>query len=218
MDPAPKLPKAMTVIVDDPESRSDVCASLRKMESVSLRVERLKLGDYLIGGNLLVERKTIADYCVSIKEGRLFRQASELAAAPIRSAIILEGTTPDLQNAGMHREAIQGAIIPLTIVFGLPLLRSRNPEETARLLLYAAGQLGQRNCFPLRRRCIRCGMKYKQQMFILEEIPGIGPFRAEKLLDQFGSIRSVFLAAEEDLKKVPGIGRKTAATIIRVVN
>ena len=41
----------------------------------------------------------------------------------------------------MRREALQGAIVSLTLVFGLPVLRSFGPEETARLMVDAARHL-----------------------------------------------------------------------------
>ena len=35
----------------------------------------------------------------------------------------------------MRREAIQGALITITIVLGIPLLRSKDARETARLIV-----------------------------------------------------------------------------------
>ena len=49
------------------------------------------------------------------------------------------------------RSALQGAIITVSLVFGIPLLRSSCPEETATLILYAADQLHRRAIKPPQR-------------------------------------------------------------------
>ncbi len=43
-------------------------------------------------------------------------------------------------TSGMRCEALQGALITLTVHFGNPLLRSRDPQETVRLMVYVARQ------------------------------------------------------------------------------
>ena len=41
----------------------------------------------------------------------------------------------------MTREAIQGALINVSLILGIPVLRSRDAEESARIMLYAGRQL-----------------------------------------------------------------------------
>ncbi len=83
-DSAPKgcaNPAAMIeILADDRERHGGVIDRLRGYEEVSLIVERLPLGDYLIDEVLLIERKTLPDLVASIKDGRLFGQAHRLAA------------------------------------------------------------------------------------------------------------------------------------------
>jgi len=55
---------------------------LRGHEKVSLVIERLPLGDYLIDEVLLIERKTLPDLAAPIKDGRLFGQAHRLTGWP----------------------------------------------------------------------------------------------------------------------------------------
>ena len=50
-------------------------------------------------------------------------------------ALILEGRGSDLIGSEMRREALQGAIVSLTLIFGIPVLRSFGPEETARAMI-----------------------------------------------------------------------------------
>ncbi len=87
------------------------------------------------------ERKTFHDLAASIKDGRLFSQTRRMACSQLESVLILEGTAADLSSSKMRREAIRGALISVSVIFGVPLLRSRSPEETARLIVYAARQI-----------------------------------------------------------------------------
>ncbi|MDP2883668.1 MAG: ERCC4 domain-containing protein [Ignavibacteria bacterium] len=199
--------------MDDRESECGIPEMLRKTASVSVSMQRLPLGDYLVDQKLLVERKTFKDFVSSIKDGRLFHQASRLASHPLRSAILLEGTTDDLRQIHMRRESIQGALIALTIVYGIPVLRSIDPEESSRLLLYAANQVRTRQLRPLPRQGKRPRGKTKLQLHILQGLPGVGPDRAAHLLETFGSIEAVVTAQAEHLAEVPNIGIQTARVI-----
>ncbi len=132
--------QSFSVVADDRESAGAVLAALRRRAGVQVRVERLPVGDYRVDEALLFERKTLLDLVASIKDGRLFTQGLRLANAPLRAALILEGRSQDLAESQMRREAIQGALVALTLFLGLPLLRSMDPEETASLILFAARQ------------------------------------------------------------------------------
>jgi len=98
------------------------------MEAISVTVKRLTCGDYEVGERLLFERKTLADFAVSVKDGRIFRQGCRLAQSPRRGIIILEGTGNDIASSGMRREALQGALITLTVFLGIPA--APLPEST----------------------------------------------------------------------------------------
>ena len=130
----------IAIVADDRERDGGVVGLLRHRDDVCQTIERLPLGDYRIDDALLVERKTLPDLILSIKDARLFSQGLRLAEADLRTALILEGTSRDIADSGMRREAIQGALITLTLFLGIPLLRSMDQAETARLLLYAARQ------------------------------------------------------------------------------
>jgi len=94
------------ITTDDRERNGGVIDCLCRHRDVSLVVERLPLGDYLIDEVLLIERKTLPDLTASIRDGRLFGQAHRLTGWPLWKAFILEGTATDLAESGMRREAI----------------------------------------------------------------------------------------------------------------
>ena len=211
-----------TVIkIDDRERRSGLLEILQNTEHVEVRVERLPVGDYEVDGQLIVERKTLIDLTTSIKEGRLFAQLYRLVQANRPCALLLEGTTADLTQSGMRREAIQGALMQITLFMQIPVLRSLHPPESAYLLLMAARHLrtiGTRtNKTPRRYQPTRITKKEKQQLYFLQGLPGIGLTRARLLLEKFGSVQEVLAATERELCRVPGVGRSTAQKIRWVV-
>ncbi len=212
---AEAAPKAATriVVVDHRETRSGVLDALEQIPGIEVRVEPLKLGDYLINNGCLFERKTLLDFAESIIDGRLFTQANRLAAWPDRVALIVEGTGRDLNASGMRREALLGALISLTLVYDLPVLRSRDPAETARLLIYAADQLQRHAEGALPRHGKRPRTRRRIQLRLLQGLPGIGPSRAAGLLERFERVEAVMTADAESLQTVEGIGPKTAASI-----
>lgn len=202
------------ILADDRESQAPVIDTLRSHEGVEVTVRRLDLGDYLLDGRLLFERKTLRDFAVSLKDGRLFDQAIRLTASPLRKAMILEGSACDRANSGMRREALQGALVTLALFLGIPLLRAADAAESARLMIYAARQFDA-----LAKQAPRLFVgkrpkgKRKTQLRVLQSLPGIGPSTAHNLLEQFGSVEAILAADEAALCEVAGIGSGRAKAI-----
>ena len=206
------------IVVDDRERNSRVIPALSSMEGINLRVARLPLGDYLIDDLLLFERKSVTDLIASIKDTRLFTQVCRLAGSRYRTALVLEGTSREMAASGMRREAIQGALISVTLMFGLPLLRAMDAAESARLMAYAARQARAWSTAALPRRTRRPRGRRRAQMYVLQGLPEVGPARARRLLDAFGSIEAVLAASDTELRAVDGIGATTAGLIRWVVS
>lgn len=214
------MPKStISVAVDDRECRGALIDVLRGMDECSVLVERLTAGDYRVDDRFLFERKTVADLVLSIESGRLFKQALRLAEVDgVRPALVLEGTAGDWRACGMSREAVQGALITVALFIGLPILRTGSPEETARAFLYAVRQGRTVASGALPRRGRRPKGKVAAQYHLLQGLPRVGPDKARRLLERFGSVQAVMGASEEDLVSVPGIGRETARRIVWAVS
>ncbi len=120
------IDQPIPVVVDDRECRGDVLSALRADGRFAVQVQRLALGDYRVDTRFLFERKTMSDLIQSIISGRLFRQALRLVEQDdLRPALILEGTSRDLATTQMSWEAIQGALVTVNLLLGLPILRTR---------------------------------------------------------------------------------------------
>jgi DNA excision repair protein ERCC-4 len=200
------------IVADDRERAGDVIDALKVLGGIGVTVQRLRVGDYVIEDRLIVERKTLADFAASIIDGRLFKQVAGLRAQGRRGALILEGTF-DGQHMSVSREAIQGALITVSIIYGLPVLRSRDARETAQLLVFLSEQLQRSAYGAYQRPGWRPRGKEARQLFLLQSLPGVGPAKARHLIRQFGSIQAVVRASASTLATVAGIGTVTAARI-----
>ena len=213
---------AINITMDHREINESLRKVLLSEQDVNLEIGTLETGDFLINNSLLIERKTFIDLVSSIKDGRIFRQAFRLASSAKHTLIILEGTSQDLKTTAMKREAIQGALICLSVKFRIPVLRSISPEETVKLMISSFKQTANteanRKHLPRRSVAYKRSHKLKQQVFILQGLPGIGPAKAKILLDKFGTLQAIFSASILDLKEVEGVGKYTAEKIYSIVN
>jgi len=201
------------VVADDREQAGGVVEALQHLAGVALEVRRLTCGDYRVEDRLVVERKTLADFARSVVDARLFRQTVAMVRSARRGILIIEADGSDLAATGLSRESMQGALITVGVFYGLAVLRSSGPGETAQLLLYLGRQALKYAHGGLSRPGYRPKGRRARQLFILQGLPGVGPGRAAGLLDRFGSVQEVAAASAEELDSVPGIGEGIAARI-----
>jgi DNA excision repair protein ERCC-4 len=164
---------------------------------------------------VLVERKSEADFAVSIADGRLLRQAAALASCRYRPLLLIEGPRASRMPA-MHLYSLLGASVSLSVMWRVPGLRTEDAQESIRLLTMAAEQVRRST-----RTIPRFGRKPKRlqsrRLHILQGLPGVGPALARRLLDRFGSVERTLTAADAALAEVKGIGPKTIEGIREVM-
>jgi ERCC4-type nuclease len=202
------------ILADDRERSAGIGEALRSRPEVAeVTMARLPLGDYQVDGHLLIERKTLQDFATSLIDGRLFSQATRLASSGRDAVLILEGSGRDAAEIRVPRHAMQGALIHLSLILGIPVLRAQHPRETADLIVYCGGQLARIARGEIKRTGWKPNKKRRRQLLMLQAIPGIGPKRAERLIDRFESIANLAVAPHEDLLAIDGIGDELADEI-----
>jgi len=201
------------IVADDRENAGGVIEALRERNDVVLEVRRLAIGDFIVENNFAIERKTLRDFAASVIGGRWFKQTAAIAVGARRGVIVLEGTTSTAGELGVPRAALQGALITVSVFYGLAVLRADGPAETACLLVYLGRQAQRFANGALPRPGYRPKGRRARQLFILQGLPGVGPDRAERLLDHFGSIKNVANASAEELAAIDGIGESISAKI-----
>lgn len=90
-------------------------------------------------------------------------------------------TAADFAGCGVRREAFQGVIITRTVLWSLPLLRARDAAETARGIRDTGEQILRSTRGEILRPGDRPKEKRKRQLLLLQNLPGIGRKRAERL-------------------------------------
>ncbi len=222
-----KLPQEIPVLVDHRERNSVLLQALEDHPLFCPETVYLPEGDYRIGEEMLVERKTCVDFSLSIIQGRLFRQAIRLSAAvkdrKIEAAvIIIEGQEDEFHKIDINREAVLGAMASLSLKFQLPVFRTLAPLESVKMMDYIYHQIDMEvdqhhRTFPVRWGKFSKGTRKRKQIYILQGLPGVGAARAADLLDHFGSVGSVFAASDKDLCDVKGIGKGIAKEIRKII-
>ena len=117
----------------------------------------------------------------------------------------------------VHPHALKGAMVSLAVTWRLPVLCSRDPEDSLRILRFLADQLGTSDDGVLKRYDRKPKRLASRKLYILQGLPGVGPALAHRLLLEFGCVERVLTADEEALMRVRGIGREKAARIRQVM-
>lgn len=203
--------------VDVSERNAALLDLARGCGDFEICMERLAVGDYLIDGGIVIERKTYADFATSLADGRLFPQAAALARSPYRPIVLLEGPTP-AQMPAVHVHALKGAMLSLAVMWRLPVIHARNPEDSLRILRLLAGQLSRTNPEVLKRYDRKPKRLASRKLYMLQGLPGVGPALANRLFIHFGSVERVMTADEGMLAQVRGIGPRKAQRIRNVVS
>jgi len=204
------------VVVDKREEKSGVPKILLKL-GVSLRYEFLEVGDYLLPGDILIERKEVGDFLSSLLDGRLFDQASNLVKVSENPTILIEGDFSKIFARFENKAAIWGAIASLGYDFKLTLLYTPSPEETANLIAIISKRSPKREEYHLKPKRKRADIN-ELQLNIVASLPGVGVVRAKRLLEKLGTVRAVFSADVGQLSRLGGIPYETSLKIFKLLN
>ncbi len=206
------------IIADIREKGSGVLKELIEL-GAELELKTLETGDYVCSRRAGIEFKTINDFVNSIVDGRLLGQLKELKREYERPLVIIEGEGDIYSVRRVHPNAIDGMIATIAVSYGIPILCTKSPKETARMIMAIAkreqSETGKEFSAHSEKRTATLK---QQQEYIVSSLPGIGPALAKPLLKKFGSVKKLVNAKEEKLKKVDLIGEKKAADIRKALD
>jgi len=190
---------------------------LLKNRSVLVEITKVSYGDYIINDVITVERKTAKDFLISIIDGRLFKQLSNLKKYCTNPILLIEGN-PYKTDHKFDRMAIRGAIISTQIIWYVPVIFSRSKEDSRDILLMISRQIETCNDVVTLRGGYRPKRLKSQQLYILQGLPQVGPKLANRLMKHFNSVAKVMNAPAQVLAQVDGIGKVTAKKIREVLD
>ena len=211
-------PEEKITIFADVRERGPLIDKLYE-SGANVTVGTLTCGDFILSEDVGVERKIVNDFVVSLLDGRLFEQVRGLKGQFNKPLVIIEGKFEDIFTARqVHPSALWGSLASLVLDWGVPILFSQNPQETADLLItIAKREQLERN----KSVAVRLDQKPRtiaeMQQFLVEGLPAVGPTLAKNLLKYFKSPINIFNASLEDLQKVDGVGEKKAEIIKKIL-
>ena len=215
-NPVEKAP-IISVYVDQREIRSHVAHALEKL-GVEIILRTMAVGDYVVSDRVGIERKTADDFLSTFLDGgALFGQISDLARAYKRPLLIIEGEGIYTKRQ-IHPNSIRGALTTIAIDFGVPILFTKDEEDTAALISVIAKREQVDSKKEINLHGSKTASKLpEQQEYVISAISDIGPIVAKNLLRHFGSVERIITASREELMAVELVGPKTADRIREVV-
>ncbi len=211
-----KQVEQLVVIADTRELGALASRELVKLGAV-IKTETLEVGDFVLSDRVVVERKDVDDFAASVIDGRLFEQAARMKGAYAKPIMLVEGER--ITGSGRIRpEAMMGAYASILVDYGIPIVWTREPSETAQLMFAVARreQVQERRS-PRIMTTSKPSTIERQQEFIVSSLPNIDNTRAKKLLAHFQTVERVFLSSKEELMSVSGIGEKISEEIRRIL-
>lgn len=204
------------IIADSREQNSKVLKELDMDNEVEIEiVNNLPVGDYIVGDNCAVERKSVGDFCDTLTGDRsLFEQIGDMANEYKKSVLLIEGEHGKLYTQNIHPNAIRGAKSSLIIDYGISVFDSINQEDTAQMLKHLAKREQTESDSKINAHGQKRTKTVKQQQeYIVSSFKDIGPVGAENLLQHFKNIKNITDATIEELKEVDNIGEESAKQI-----
>lgn len=202
----------------DHREPEEIDAYLAQVDNVVVTRKHLPLGDFLINGHIVVERKSTRDFALSVQSHHLFDQAQRMGFQPdILGVVLIEGDVFG-EALGMLDSQITGALTCLGFVQGMSVFQTKHLQHTAYVLAKIAQHDRNGLGYNLTLRKSKPTALLDAQRFVLEGFNGITTVMADRLLREFGSVGRVLAATEAELLKVKGMGKKRVKDLLALIH
>jgi len=194
------------IIIDYREKNSMIPAELIS-NGCEIEFQNLSVGDYVVE-NTAIERKTVSDFLSSMVNKRLLNQLQHLQKTD-KKILIIEGVEDNElyhERSGINENAIRGFMLSIILSHNIPIILTKNSEDTAKFLSVLAKKQTKEVSLKLKKKSQDVN---EQIQYIIEGFPGIGLKTARKLLNHFKTIKNIINAEEDEITKV---SRETETT------
>ena len=202
-----KAKNKFSKIIIDIHEKDSLIPSFLSESKLETEIQSLKIGDYIIR-DIVIERKTISDFISSMISKRLIQQLLELKKYK-RRFLVLEG---EINEKGFNPRAIRGMILSIELDLGIPIIFTKNSEETAKFFEVLAKKQEKISDFTLHSK--KPQSKKEIMNYVIESFPNIGPKTAKLLLKKLKTIKNIINTPIEEIEKI--IGKKSE--IFKIVN
>lgn len=182
------MSEALHICIDSNEasSRRDI-VNYMMWNNVAVDIRRLDVCDYVVSDRVGVERKNVSDFIGSMKDGRIFSQAHDMAQTYEHPIVILEGQlSRAFKRSAMRPASVYGALSSLALDYGVNIIPTDSPESTAILLHRLAYREQAKEERKIQLRSLNRSLPLQdQQVFLLSGLPQIGTTLAQELLNTY---------------------------------
>jgi DNA excision repair protein ERCC-4 len=116
---------------DDREPFYDAISMVHNLD-LNFERKRMKVGDYKFN-DIIVERKTIDDFCSSILDKRIEHQVENMKIESEEKFIIIIGNIKD-RKVNIHENCILGKICSLVYKHNIKVIQCENDEQFLYIL------------------------------------------------------------------------------------
>ena len=201
----------LRIIIDEREKKSGI-PNLLIAIGIKTEIKTLQIGDYIVGPETVVERKSIQDLISSVFDGRLFDQCSRLKEHFQYPILLVEGNVDEIESITENPLVFYGALSTVAIDFKIPIIPTPNASHTAKLLVSLCSKKESIKG-PFLKKIKKSNNIQKQQLSVLCSLPGIGEKIAIRILEKYGSPFIALSATSKELGKIPGLGETRAKKI-----
>tara|TARA_Y100000590_G_scaffold91279_1_gene102971 strand:- start:1176 stop:1859 length:684 start_codon:yes stop_codon:yes gene_type:complete len=205
----------LRIIIDDREKKSGIPKLLTAI-GINTEIKTLQIGDYIVGPETVVERKSIQDLVSSVFDGRLFDQCNRLKEHFQNPILLMEGNVDEIESITENPLIFYGALSTVAIDFKIPIIPTPNASHTAKLLVSMCSKKEPIKG-PFLKKIKKSNDIQKQQLSVLCSLPGIGEKIAIRILEKYGSPILALSATSKELAKIPGLGETRAKKIKKML-
>ena len=199
-----------TIIVDSREATAapKIVKGLKE-RGVTVKVEFLEKGDYVISDECAFERKTVKDFVYTLTRRYLFDQLFLLKEAYLKPFILIEGYFPIIYKfSRINPSAVWGAMFALAKQ-GINMIHTTNQSETVDFLYTSARQeqIVEKRV-PAVHPVKKTETLLDAQVFFLASLPNLGREKALGLLKAYETPFNALVNLDRWAKDVYGLGPK----------
>jgi DNA excision repair protein ERCC-4 len=206
----------MLLIVADVHERASGVPQLLRELGATVEMRTLTRGDYVVGLETIVERKSVGDLHATIDAGRFWPQMKKIRAAGRCPYLLIEG--PSLYRGCVLASGVRSLCLAVSDL-GITIIRTEDAQDTARWLIALAirrqdGAIRDRPIYAQRPQ----SADISPNEAALACAPGVSVETARTVLSRFGSLRQVSEASPDDLQALPGVGIRRATAITALIH
>lgn len=165
---------------------------------------------------VFIERKTICDFCQSYNSGHLQEQCIRLNEKDF-ACIIVYGNIHQCRNIPTLRHINQNSVNKMTtnimMLYKIPVFFVDNEVSYFKLCLTIVSSISKNKDRSLDVIRTHAKIQSRPDISILTSGNNIGAKKAQLLLDEFGSPKSVLEASRSELLAIKGVGDAMVADI-----